>query len=133
VKDLFKIDFDFLGRKIEIEVMTYKDKRDVADFMDVDYWDGEACCYIKKEVIGVGCYIIFSEYNFDKPYYYCHELLHATKKYLVEHFGIEDEEAECYFLGYLAKTYTDFLETLKEKEPEYNDYDTQIKKYGTTE
>ena len=44
--------------------------------------------------------------------WYAHELLHAAKHYC-NHFGIDDEETECYMLGYLMKIYTDLLENAK--------------------
>jgi hypothetical protein len=137
MKEIFKFDFDFLGQDIQIIVMTYKDIKEVKEFMEDENYNCHACFCVKgkdKE----HTYIIFSEDDFDSPYIYTHELLHATSFYLREHFKIDDEEVECYFLGYLCKIYCDFLATYKQQKEEDEksapcDYYTHIKEnYDTT-
>ena len=103
--ELFKFDFDFLGNRIELQVLTYKEKHEVRAFFNEEK-DPPSCffgVYENKK------YVVFQSDNFDKPYLYIHEFLHATKNILAD-FGVADEEMECYFLGYLAQTYSDFLE-----------------------
>jgi hypothetical protein len=120
MQDLFKIDFDFLGFRINIHIKTFTNKNEVKEFLNDDNFRGDASfSVIKGEEHS---YIFFKEDNYNSPYHYAHELLHATKYYLQQHLGIDDEEAECYFLGYIVGIYTEFLETYKKQQKElHND------------
>jgi len=126
MKDLFKIDFEFLGNRVQIQVMLYNKLTDAREFTGNKDYDNDACfCVIAGDR---QTYILLQADNFDKVYVYSHELLHAVKYYLIDRYNIEDEECECYMLGYLMQIYTDFLaihmkqEAEEEAEPVYNDY-----------
>ena len=114
MQELFEINFDFLGRTTQIKIMIYNEKKDVNYYLDTDGFEGAASFYIQKGL--TYAYIFFNNDNYKEADIYSHELLHATKFYLRDHFHIEDEEAECYFLGHLIKLYTDFLNTQTKKE-----------------
>ena len=110
MKDLFEFNFDFLNIPIKIKVMTYSNKRDVVEYFDLEIWGGDAGFFVRKGEAS----IVFSETNYDKISDYSHEILHAVKHQLAK-LGIDDEEIECYMLGYLLQIYTDFLEIHKKK------------------
>ena len=110
MKDIFKIDFDFLGHPIQIFIKVYNNEKEVSDFLG-NQFAGGGMFYCKGGERHT--YIIFNENNYKDVYIYVHEFLHATKFYLSQ-FGMSDEELECYFLGYLTDTYVTFLETYKQ-------------------
>ena len=118
MRDLFEINFDFLGVKLQCFVKIFDNNDAVSSFINERVTHD--AFYIKR--INEECsYLFFKEDNYDNPYFYCHEILHLVKDFL-HHFEVNDEEMECYMLGYIVKIYTDFLAIHnKEKEELAND------------
>ena len=117
MKDLFEFNYDFFSFPMKIKVMTFQNRSELEDYFDlVEIYNSSASFHIKDGEM----YVALNENNYDRPREYVHEFLHAVKHYL-NHLGINDEETECYMLGYLVQTYTDFLEIHKQKIEEFKD------------
>ena len=112
MKDLFKIDFEFMGQSVNLQIKNYlyDNLKEVQIFLLNEDYDSEAIFYKKRDNEKT-LYIIFKEDNYKKPYWYSHELLHAIK-YLCNSLNINDEEVECYMLGFLMREYTDNLQKM---------------------
>ena len=117
MKDLFTIEFDFLGRNIKLQVMTYDNSKAVNDFFETEKPKNILCFFTTYNDVD---YVVLHDSVYNQPYCYTHEFLHATHKILRGHFCIEDDEAECYMLGYLVQTYYDFLYTQIKTQEELN-------------
>jgi hypothetical protein len=118
MKEIFKIEFDFLGRSNEIIVYTYTDYRDIVYKFDVEISKEQSEC--SHIILGDSTSdkwvqnILMIEKNLNDPEHYAHELLHAVKN-IVNTMDITDEEVECYLLGYLIKEYLNKFEQWKQK------------------
>ena len=119
MKELFKIEFDFIGRKNEIIFYIYEDYKKIIEKFDIEisaeHKEASHCivCDSPDGVIWLQS-ILFTVNYFNNPEHYIHELLHATKN-ILGFMDIKDEEMECYMLGFLAQKYMELLEELKIK------------------
>ena len=116
MKDLFCIDFDFLGIPVKIFCKTYTDEEVVRKEFHYKYTNGGASFHVKPTETEYHAFILFNDSGnfknkniYKNPALYAHELLHSTKFYMGV-LGIENEEVECLFLGYLVKLYCNLLE-----------------------
>ncbi|MCL2311306.1 MAG: hypothetical protein FWC41_02280 [Firmicutes bacterium] len=115
MKDLFCIEFDFLGIPVKIFVCNWTDRDEVYKRFETYPNKGSAMFGVSNDENGkIISFILYND-NVNTNLYkriptYIHELLHATKFYLYYLTSIkDDEELECYFMGHLVQMYTDLL------------------------
>jgi len=103
---------EIFGTYHRIKIKFFNDPHQLACYCNDDVGAPDAL-FVKRYGSNTSS-IFFQLENFDVPRVYTHELLHATKYILLSCLNIDDEEAECYLLGYLTEQYINFLINYKE-------------------